>query len=517
MSTRILPLMQRFGPVLIIGLALVCFVWMVKSVWVYVLDDSFITFRYAHNLAGGGGFVWNLGGPPIEGFTSFLWVILLAPFAKSDLLLTSRAMSIAAVLLTSAVCFYAVYEGSRAASLNKTPRFFLGSVVVLILIFNAQMSRHAVSGMETGVAMLLITSFFVLATFFLQHPTRTRGLILGFLALAAGLARPEANLAIGTCLLAALFATKDRRMLFVYSFFPYLFFGCVYFFWRFSYFGLMFPLPFYVKQVSPLELAGLNDVLRFLASLWPLYVFWAIFLWSLRDLYSHWLPVALGVVTWLGYFILPEHIMGVGYRYLYPVYPILVVFAGLGMSALIRDWQERVSMAVGLIMVLCILSAIWQLFRFEIVVRDAVSYGNGLRDAHVTLGETLARIDPYGGKLLAIGDAGAVPYYSNWQTLDTFGLNDRTIALNVRASYDTKYVTTKNPALLVLISKNQTMFDSPLQHESLLYAECLTEGYLKAGSVRFGQDYYLWLMVKDESFRQILQEELIRTTGGFVP
>src|SRR3989442_4318999 len=40
-------------------------------------DDCFISFRYARHLAAGQGLVWN-PGERVEGYTNFLWVILMA-------------------------------------------------------------------------------------------------------------------------------------------------------------------------------------------------------------------------------------------------------------------------------------------------------------------------------------------------------------------------------------------------------------------------------------------------------
>src|SRR5579859_3990647 len=42
------------------------------------LDDQWITFHYARNLARGLGLRWNPGEPPVEGYTCFLWVIVNA-------------------------------------------------------------------------------------------------------------------------------------------------------------------------------------------------------------------------------------------------------------------------------------------------------------------------------------------------------------------------------------------------------------------------------------------------------
>ena len=48
------------------------------SLYLLPFEDAYISFRYAENLANGHGFVFNPGGPPVEGFTSFGWVVLLA-------------------------------------------------------------------------------------------------------------------------------------------------------------------------------------------------------------------------------------------------------------------------------------------------------------------------------------------------------------------------------------------------------------------------------------------------------
>src|SRR3989442_1472314 len=47
-------------------------------------DDSFISFRYARHLAAGRGLVWN-PGERVEGYTNFLWVILMAGGAGDEI------------------------------------------------------------------------------------------------------------------------------------------------------------------------------------------------------------------------------------------------------------------------------------------------------------------------------------------------------------------------------------------------------------------------------------------------
>ncbi len=52
--------------------------------WGYVKDDAWISFRYAYNLVHGEGMVFN-PGERIEGYTNFLWTVLLAPLMVTGL------------------------------------------------------------------------------------------------------------------------------------------------------------------------------------------------------------------------------------------------------------------------------------------------------------------------------------------------------------------------------------------------------------------------------------------------
>ena len=45
----------------------------------FIKDDAYISWRYAHNLVTGNGLVFNRG-EHVEGFTNFLWVLVVAPF-----------------------------------------------------------------------------------------------------------------------------------------------------------------------------------------------------------------------------------------------------------------------------------------------------------------------------------------------------------------------------------------------------------------------------------------------------
>lgn len=50
----------------------------------YIYDDAYISYRYAVNLANGRGLVWNVGDAPTQGYTNFLFVVLIALGVRLD-------------------------------------------------------------------------------------------------------------------------------------------------------------------------------------------------------------------------------------------------------------------------------------------------------------------------------------------------------------------------------------------------------------------------------------------------
>jgi len=75
------PLPERWHVVLgvVLPMALVLAgAWRVRA---FVVDDAYISFRYAENLAAGHGLVYNVG-ERVEGYTNFLWTVLLAVLAR---------------------------------------------------------------------------------------------------------------------------------------------------------------------------------------------------------------------------------------------------------------------------------------------------------------------------------------------------------------------------------------------------------------------------------------------------
>ena len=49
-----------------------------------LLDDAMVSMRYARHLVQGHGLTWNLGDPPLEGFTNPLWTLVMAAYNSGE-------------------------------------------------------------------------------------------------------------------------------------------------------------------------------------------------------------------------------------------------------------------------------------------------------------------------------------------------------------------------------------------------------------------------------------------------
>ena len=62
---------------LVLLLSLALLLLLASRFFDHTVDDAFISYRYARNLVEGHGLVWNVG-QRVEGYTDFLWVVLIS-------------------------------------------------------------------------------------------------------------------------------------------------------------------------------------------------------------------------------------------------------------------------------------------------------------------------------------------------------------------------------------------------------------------------------------------------------
>ena len=151
-----------------------------SQVWLYkgfFVDDPFITFRFVKQWTNGNGLVYNVG-ERVEGYSNFLWTLMLAPFdlLGVDLVLASKLLGIALGLLT----VLAIYSFSQ--------RFESRWISALLLVASGPFAAWTVGGLETPLFALLLT---LSVCAFVREEDTTRGSLSGILFGLLSLARPE--------------------------------------------------------------------------------------------------------------------------------------------------------------------------------------------------------------------------------------------------------------------------------------------------------------------------------------
>ena len=234
------------------------------SIWRLTFDDSYIGFRFAGNLAKGLGIVFN-PGQRVEGYTSFLWIVLLAGASRlgADIILTSKVLGVLLNLST----LLAGYHLCRLLTPKKAPMW---GAALLLTATNTHFIVGSVAGLETAVFTAALSWGLVAYLKGLRAPRQ--GTQVRWLAGAAILfsltvmARPDGALIYAALWLYA--AANFRRQPRALAFFtlPLLLVYAPYFVWRWHYYGFLFPNTFYIKRGGTLALftKGATDTGKFL-------------------------------------------------------------------------------------------------------------------------------------------------------------------------------------------------------------------------------------------------------------
>ena len=244
--------------------------WACKYAW--VCDDAFISFRYARNLVEGHGLVFN-AGEQVEGYTNFLWTVMLA--AGMSLSLDPVWLSIVLSITCYAGLVAVLLWASRQApsGLSSLPFAAIG------VLLHRDLQIYATSGLETALFTFLVTAGVLVLTI----PRRPFTLSAGILLMLAALTRPEGLLVAGLAALWLLAVAKPGWKMVLRYALPLLLVYLPYWIWRFDYYGWPFPNTYYAKSGY---LTYYGQGIRYLwLYMSTYYVLWAV-------------PLALAALLW---------------------------------------------------------------------------------------------------------------------------------------------------------------------------------------------------------------------------
>ena len=414
----------------------------------FILDDAFITFRYSENFANGHGPVWNPGEDPVEGYTSFIWMVLMALLIRvgKDPVTSAKIISISAGAFIIAV----IYLYSRL----KTESRVISALAASGLALSPAFAFNTIQGMETTFAALLVMCTVLFCMRMEEAPSHFVRIMFCLFLLLACLTRPDL-IVFGSVLMIGMIgkhAGKDSRKE-LYSFLitavlVLLIPGLAYMAWRVNYYGYFFPNTFYIKQsgtagVIPfLSLRGTEMSFHYLIEILSPYIILALYSltrentkWGLRFFKES--AFLLGsLLCFLALHCCINPIQGFLYRYQLPTLPALLILFALYMrgspvpplkakgkqSERMKGGSKETKAFFGLALFAFVLL-------FPLHTMDDVMYERRNRAHHdrVVIGKELRKLadDNY---TMFVTESGALPYYSKWRAIDYLGLNSETIA-----------------------------------------------------------------------------------------
>jgi len=399
-----------------------------------LVDDAMISMRYARNLAQGRGLVWNVGEPPVQGFTNLGWTLLMAFFHLFPISAPKISLAVmfasALILLGNIVI---VHRLTRALAPNDERAAL---VAALLTAFYFPLVFWSLRGMEVGALTLLVGAAVYLAI------TNKSPLWVGAALAAAVLIRVDAALAAGVILLYLL--TKNPRRAWLPVLFVALTLAGVFLFQK-NYFGDFLPVTYYQKvsgfsllerakhgALMFLQYASRDVLMLFLFALGGM-AFYRKFTRENFLLLAIFLAQAAYSIYVGGDYAEPE--TNAANRFVTQGMPAMLILFALMSSRVLSDLESlRVGRKVspvlwaGIILIL-ISGEPWAMYAVE----NAPLWKADARRVKLAV-HIAANTDE--SALIAVHAAGQIPYFSERRTIDLLGLNDPRVAKgNARGAF----------------------------------------------------------------------------------
>lgn len=460
---------KTIGTIILIIISLAALAYAIRTTAKYprwVVDDAYIVFRYAENLAEHGELNWNVGENRTEGYTGIVLPYLMTLAIKAG---------ISPVLATHILGIFFYFCGGVILLLILRG-FNPGSAVALALYFTAPaMFTHAWSGIETTMfitAMLLCVYAF--------KAKRERLFLFSLLLLS--FTRPEG--VVLSVILLILYQPLSYRLVLMYVI-PCL----IYFIWRWAYYDQFLPNTFYAKRPDGSAVAKNIEGMKVLLNIIrlktmhfakqsppgilqrnykdfrefvdiylirPALVALVLISWDEVKKHKYLIAgiLAFACITTITY--LPLNLtMNYGHRFYIPLF----IFSILAIGGMVKN--SKMPLRIILVIIFLVLPQINKNIKELNNEKEYTKSYQALMDnVHSVIGNYIRENIPSDEWLLVHSDAGAIPYYSKLKTVDFGRLNDEYLARNRPNITDAaEYFYAHNAGVVVFTSYRNDMVD----------------------------------------------------------
>lgn len=393
----------------------------------YPVDDAFITYRYAQNLVDGHGPVWN-PGERVEGYSNFLWLLMIA----FGMLLGLQPEVFIIVVNIPIHLLGLILTYSLSKRLLKSRNWAL--FITIWVGFNSSVSAFATSGMETSLQMLLFLAVAFVISSAVEHGWNARIMIaLSTLLALALLTRPD-SMILAAASAAAFLHSRDRikpaDVVLLSA--PILILVFPWLVWKVSYYGSLLSNPVHTK-VRGFESIGYGLFYLYLFTISHMLLpFLVLTAWRGKWIFRTNKPVgyiALFVLIWMAYVA----VVGgdfMEFRFLIAVIPFMLIAIVYVLKASISNRKIAIALAAALFLgnINAGFGLGTTLFGYGIEsVRDLTGHLRNPRQDWIRIGKRLNEMFKGTDVIIAVGAAGAIPYYSELPSVDFIGLCDPVI------------------------------------------------------------------------------------------
>lgn len=385
-------------------------------------EDAAILLRYADHLAAGQGIVWNIGENPVDGATDFLFMVLVAALHSIGipLKLSAQILASTAHLATISLVFLCLRYWHKTHLLITT-------LATLVLALGPSIGYiQAAFGTPMFAMAAAFAWYFALRVMLEPQTSQSSAFSFALFSLITGLIRPEGVLLAGFMMLSIITKLGWRAAWSSLRWMLILFgtLGLAYFLWRWWYFSYPLPNPFYKKGGGQLYWSSLQASLQnvmLLTMPWLLiYPVGLIYQTTRKLTISLLIPVLGFSIIWL----LLSNEMNYLMRFQYALLPIVLLSWPLmftGVQTLITRFSNQTRfrwfISIPIYAIIIVMMMLWFQLHQQIQIRD------GRYDVALILNNY--KSNDY---VLATTEAGLLPLYSEWRSVDTWGLNDQRIA-----------------------------------------------------------------------------------------